>query len=104
MVKSEALQEFKKMWQWLYSHPAHNQQYYIKNVAKLDTPWQQECPLCDSFEGDCGKCLEVWDQGKGTLCEDQDSPLNKWRNTNLGDPDFRTWYAGKIVKIASKTS
>lgn len=100
MINPEAVQEFKKMWQWLYSHPAHNQNYYMKYVARIDQPWQRECPICDSNEGDCQECLELWNRGRGTLCDDPESPVNKWRKTNLGDPDFRTWYAGKIIKIA----
>ena len=103
MVKSDALQEFKKMWKWLYSHPAHSQKYYIDHVAKVDPPWQKECPISDCYEGDCKECLELWNEGNGNLCEDPESPINKWRNTNLGDPDFRTWYAGKVVKIATKS-
>lgn len=101
MVNSDALIEFKKMWKWLYSHPAHNQDYYIKYVAQVDPAWQKNCPLCESNDGDCTDCLTLYNEGNGTLCEDQNSPINKWRSTNLGDPDFRTWYAGKVINIAS---
>ncbi len=104
MSKTNAIQEFKKMWQWLYSHPAHDPKYYIKHVAKIDPPWQQDCPICDYYDGECkDECLKLYDEGNGTMCDDQESPMCKWQNTNLGDPDFRTWYAGKVVKIASNS-
>lgn len=102
MVRSEALDEFKKMWIWLYKHPAHDKSYYVKHVAKPDPAWKKDCPLCALSEGECQECLALWNQGNGTLCEDQESPLNKWRQTDLGDPDFRTWYAGKIVELTKK--
>jgi len=102
MKKTDALQEFTKMWTWLYRHPAHDKQYYVKHVAKPDTAWRNDCPLCDLTEDECSECLTLWDNGKGSLCSDPESPLSKWRNTQLEDPHFRVWYAGKIADIASK--
>lgn len=90
------------MWTWLYSHPAHDANYYVKHVVKADPAWKNNCPLCDLSEGECKECLLLWDKGNGTLCEDKESPLNKWRTTHLGDPSYRTWYAGKIIGLASK--
>ena len=102
MITNEALLEFKKMWTWLYKHPAHDQKYYIKHVIKVDGEWQKDCPLCEQLEGNCPECLALYDNGNGTLCEDQQSPLNKWRNTHLADPNYRMWYAGKVIDIAEK--
>jgi len=102
MVRTEALEELKKMWTWLYRHPAHGKKYYVKHVAKADPSWKNDCPLCELSDGECTECLTLWDQGQGSLCADPASPLSKWRKTHLGDPNFRTWYAGKIVDIADK--
>lgn len=99
MADKTALEEFKKMWDWLYRHPAHDKQYYVKHVAKADPPWKNDCPLCDFSYGDCTECLSLWDEGNGSLCDDPNSPLNKWRKTYLGDPHFRTWYAGKVSSL-----
>ncbi len=102
MPKTEAIQEFKKMWTWLYRHPAHDKHYYVKHVAKAEPPWKNDCPLCDLSEGECTECLQLWDNGKGSLCDDPESPLNKWRQTHMGDPNFRTWYAGKVADLVDK--
>ena len=102
MVRTDALNEFKKMWTWLYSHPAHGQKYYVKHVAKADPAWKNDCPLCELSDGECKECLTIWDNGNGSLCADPESPLQKWGRTDLGDPHFRSWYAGKIATIAAK--
>ena len=102
MVTTEALNEFRKMWIWLYRHPAHDKKYYIKHVAKVEGAWRNDCPLCSLSEGECKECLALWKSGNGTLCTDPESPLSKWQNTHLGDPNFRTWYAGQMVDIAQK--
>lgn len=102
MITNETLLEFKKMWIWLYKHPAHDQKYYIKHVIKSDSEWQNDCPVSQQFEGNCSECLSIYDNGSGTLCEDQQSPLNKWRKTHLADPNYRMWYAGKVIDIAEK--
>lgn len=101
--RKTALQEFKKMWTWLYRHPAHDKKYYVKNVAKADPRWKNDCPLCQiSGEDDCKECLLLWDNGEGSLCSDPASPLSKWQKTHRNDPNFRTWYAGQIVDITQK--
>ena len=46
--------------------------------------------------------MTVKPNGKGSLCEDPESPLNKWRGTHLSDPNFRMWYAGQIADIANR--
>lgn len=103
MAKTDALEEFKKMWTWLYRHPAHDKRYYVKHVVKADPAWKNDCPLCEISEGDqCTECQILWDEGKGSLCTDPDSPLSKWKQTHLNDPNFRTWYAGKLVDITKK--
>lgn len=102
-LRREALMEFKKMWTWLYQHPAHDKRYYVKHVVKADPAWKNDCPLCELSTGDgCKECLLLWDNGEGSLCSDPGSPLSKWRNTHLNDPNYRTWYAGKIVDITQK--
>lgn len=104
MERRIALEEFKKMWTWLYKHPAHDTKYYVSHVAKPQTPWKNDCPLCAlSASGECGECKTLWDEGHGSLCADPESPLSKWKKTQLQDPDFRTWYAGKIVEIVGKS-
>jgi hypothetical protein len=102
MERSEALQEFKKMWTWLYKHPAHDSKYYVKHVAKPEQGWKNDCPLCALSDGECKECNALWDQGNGSLCSDPESPFSQWRKTHLNDPNFRTWYAGKIVDLADQ--
>jgi len=102
MLNKDAAYEFKKMWTWLYRHPAHDQKYYIKHVAKADEAWKKDCPLCHLSEKECQDCLILWDEGRGPLCEDMESPLSKWKSTPLNDPNFRMWYAGKVADIANK--
>lgn len=101
-LRKDALQEFKKMWTWLYQHPAHDKKYYVKHVAKADPAWKNDCPLCALSDDDCTECLLLWDKGEGSLCSDPASPLSKWQKTHLNDPNFRTWYAGQIVDITQK--
>jgi len=102
-MKKEALTEFKKMWTWLYRHPAHDRKYYIQHVAMPEGGWEKNCPLCAlSASHSCQECLEVWDQGNGNLCEDPQSPFNRWKNTHISDPNNRTWYAGRLIDIADK--
>ncbi len=102
MFKKDALNEFKKMWTWLYQHPAHDKKYYIKHVVKIEDGWKNDCPLCDLSEGECTECLDLWDHGQGSLCKDPDSPYSMWRKTHLNDPNYRTWYAGKMIDITDK--
>lgn len=102
MVRQDALDEFKKMWTWLYRHPAHDRRYYVEHVAKPEPVWKNDCPLCEIADGECKECLTLWDEGRGSLCSDPDSPQSKWGKTQLDDPDFRSWYAGKIADIAAK--
>lgn len=102
MERNDALKEFKKMWTWLYKHPAHDNKYYVRHVIKPETAWKNDCPLCALSDGECKECGKLWDEGRGSLCSDPESPLSKWRKTHRNDPNYRTWYAGKIVDIADK--
>lgn len=102
MTTLTELQAFQKMWTWLSSHPAHNQEYYMKYVVKLQTPWKGSCPLCHTAEGPCTNCEELWKSERGGLCSDTDSPLNKWSQTSVEDPDNRTWYANKVAMLGRK--
>jgi len=104
MENTQAMEEFKKMWTWLYRHPAHDKKYYVKHVAKADPAWRNDCPLCDMAPEDkgCTECLKIWDKGQGSLCDDPDSPLSRWKKAKLNDPNFRSWYAGQIADIADK--
>jgi len=103
MERKIALQEFKKMWTWLYKHPAHDGKYYVQHVAKANPAWRNECPLCAlAKEGECQECKSLWDTGHGSLCSDPESPLRQWRKTAASDPDLRTWYAGKLIDIAGR--
>lgn len=101
MERKEALNEFRKMWIWLYKHPAQDNKYYVNYVAKPIPPWKNNCPLCAlSAKGEkCHECKSMWDSGHGSLCTDPDSPLVKWRNSSVEEPDNRTWYAGRIVQL-----
>lgn len=103
MIARNELKEFQKMWTWLSSHPAHNQDYYMKHVAKLETPWKHSCPLCHTAEeSPCKNCEQLWQAKEGGLCADQNSPLNKWRQTSVDDPDNRTWYANRIALLGQQ--
>jgi hypothetical protein len=98
-LQKEALQELKKMWIWLYQHPAHDKKYYVEHVVKAEPPWKNDCPLCAIAEDNCKECLLLWDNGHGSLCSDPASPLSKWKETHLNNPDYRTWYAGQMIDI-----
>lgn len=99
MKKIEALNEAMKMWVWLYRHPAQDRKYYMTYVAKLDTPWKNDCPLCEISENNCASCLMQTETDKGTFCTDPESPFSKWQTTSLDNPDYRTLYAGEIAAI-----
>jgi len=99
MDKETAMQEFKKMWLWLYQHPAHDKKYYVDYVAKPDPRWLNDCPLCIGPIDECTECLVLWNnRGKG-LCTDLASPYSEWKATSVEDSHRRTWYAGEIVKL-----
>ena len=101
MIGKNDLDNFKKMWIWLYSHPAHDREYYMQHVAKLDDMWDNSCPLSTSPNADdCGGCQILWQSDKGTLCTDPDAPLNKWIKTDRQQPDDRSFYAGHVADLA----
>jgi len=102
MTNIQKLQEFQKMWTWLSSHPAHDRSYYMEHVVKLTTPWKSSCPLCRTESGKCGECAPLWQSDAGGLCDDQESPLNKWLQTPVDDPDNRTWFANRVSLLAKR--
>lgn len=102
MTNLNELQAFQKMWTWLSSHPAHDQEYYMKHVLKLDNPWKDSCPLCHTAQGPCSNCEALWSTDKGGLCSDKASPLNRWRATSVEDPDNRTWFANRVALLGKK--
>ena len=102
MKKLEALNEATKMWIWLYKHPAHDKKYYVSHVAKLVQPWKNDCPICEVADSGCSDCLMQFEEQKGTLCTDSESPFRKWKETGLDNPDHRTFYAGEMIVLAKK--
>ncbi|MBT8353681.1 MAG: hypothetical protein KJO60_04100 [Desulfofustis sp.] len=104
MIDKHAMSNLKKMWTWLCCHPAHDREYYMKHVAKLERDWPKCCPLSDSYENqDCSGCCEtLWESKQGTLCSDPRSPLVQWANTELEYPHDRSFYASKLAVLAMK--
>jgi hypothetical protein len=99
MTTLEELQAFQKMWTWLSSHPTHDQEYYMTHVAKLTTPWKDSCPLRHTAKGCCANCERLWKSEQGGLCDDPESPLNRWRQTSVHDPDNRTYFANRVALL-----
>ncbi len=102
MTNLQDLQEFQRMWTWLSSHPAHDQDYYMKHVAKLEKPWTKGCPLCHTAKGPCKDCSILWQSDTGSLCDDEESPMVKWSKTAVEDPDNRTWFANRVAVLAMR--
>lgn len=103
MTGKDELNNFKKMWTWLIGHPAHDRQYFMEHVAKLDKMWPNSCPLANSNkEGDCTGCKMLWKSERGTLCTDSDAPLYKWQTTDRQLPDDRSYYASQIAVLAMR--
>lgn len=100
MIGKDELINFKKMWTWLSGYPAHDREYYMKNVAKLDELWMRGCPLATSDGDECDGCRTLWNSVAGTLCTDVESPVYKWQNTSRQHPDDRSYYASHIAVIA----
>lgn len=101
MIGKNELKNFKKMWTWLTGHPAHDQQYYMEHVAKLESAWANSCPLSNSDSvKDCSGCSMLWDSKNGTLCTDPAAPLYKWQNTEKNMPDDRSFYASQTAVLA----
>ena len=68
MIGRDELTKFKKMWTWLCGYPAHDREYYMKYVVKLDHWWINSCPISnESAEKDCDGCKELWPPGKGYI-------------------------------------
>ena len=104
MAQIEQLLEFQEMWTWLSEHPAHDRDYYMRYVVKLEHPWPHNCPMSTDPDKDCDSCALMWNAKNGNLCTDPESPLNKWKTTNVEYPDKRTHYAGQLANLAVKAS
>lgn len=103
MIGKDELRNFKKMWTWLMAYPAHDREYYMKHVAKLDVPWHNNCPLSeDTSVGACRGCKLLWDSNQGSLCTDPDAPMARWIKTERELPDTRSLYASQIAVLAMK--
>lgn len=104
MIDKHSINDLKKMWTWLSCHPAHDREYYMRHVAKLERDWINDCPLSDSSENqDCsGYCESLWESKQGTLCSDPRSPLVQWANTEVKYPHDRSFYASKLAVLAMK--
>jgi hypothetical protein len=101
MKGKEELIKFKKMWTWLTAYPAHDREYYMKHVAKLDEVWVNSCPLSNSmYAKNCTGCQLLWDSNEGTLCNDPSAPVYKWNNTERHQPDKRSFYASQVAVLA----
>ena len=100
MIGKDNLINFKKMWTWLYGYPAHDQKYYMENVATLDELWLNSCPLSNNKGDDCDGCRAIWQSENGSLCSDPDSPLYKWQATSRQHPDYRCYYASQVAVLA----
>ncbi len=103
MTDKTKLDSFKKMWTWLTCHPAHDREYYVKHVARAERDWVNSCPLSNKKpDSDCSGCASLWTSGSGTLCEDPQSPLNKWAFTKVDYPHDRSYYASQLAVLALK--
>ena len=101
MTGQNDILNFKNMWAWLCGFPAHDREYYMKHVARLQANWVNNCPLSNkSTETECDGCKMLWDSDRGTLCTDSTSPLYKWKNTGKDRPDDRAYYASHVAALA----
>lgn len=55
--------------------------------------WKNSCPLAAEEGEDCSGCRLLWN---GTLCTDRDSPVRKWQEASIQQPDLRTYYASQV--------
>lgn len=103
MIGRDELTNFKKMWTWLSGYPAHDREYYMKNVAKLDKMWLNSCPLSNKSENkNCDGCKILWKSNKGTLCTDPGAPVHMWNTTEIDYPHDRAFYASQAAVLAMK--
>ena len=103
MIGKDELRNFKKMWTWLSGYPAHDRDYYMKYVVKLDKMWVNSCPLSNNNSAeDCDGCKMLWSSSKGTLCTDPDAPVYKWKTAERQQSDDRSFYASKAAVLAMK--
>lgn len=103
MTGQNELSNFKKMWTWLCAHPAHDREYYMKHVEKLQAKWINSCPLSNKSDDTyCDGCKMLWKFEKGTLCTDPSAPLYLWKHTELQRPDDRSFYASQVAVLAMR--
>ncbi|MGW8194613.1 MAG: hypothetical protein ACWGOX_10145 [Desulforhopalus sp.] len=103
MTGKDELKKFKKMWTWLLAHPAHDSEYYLSHVLETEKVWLNACPLADSSSAEnCHGCEQLWKSDQGNLCTDPDSPLFKWLNASIHEPDDRSYYASQVAVLAMK--
>lgn len=96
MLNSERLHDFIAMWRWLSAHPANDLSYYMKYVVKGRPSWANNCPLSTQEGKECTDCRTLWTSPSGTLCADCDSPLHKWQETDMQQPDLRVYFASEV--------
>ena len=96
MLDSERLREFVAMWRWLSAHPADDRDYYMKYVVQNGRSWKNSCPLATEEGEDCSGCRILWNGKNGNLCTDRDSPVRKWQEASIQQPDLRTYYASQV--------
>ncbi len=103
MTGKDELINFKKMWTWLCCHPAHDREYYMKHVVKLEGEWINSCPLSNSTtDRNCTGCSMLRGGENKTLCSDPLSPVNQWMRTERQYPHYRSYYASQAAVLALK--
>ena len=86
MIKKDNLVNFKKMWTWLSGYPAHDQEYYMENVATLDGRWANGCPLADCEGDSCNGCEPIWQSD--TKSKTTSLAWGDWNNDGVFDSDL----------------
>ena len=122
----QALEETVKMWKWIVKNTTDiyvTKEDYIRHQTDCDFSWDDgwinDCPCCAfvgyDYETDCLKCkacpisAKAWgntypeypgERGGILLyaCEGEDSPYNKWHNTE--SPKGRKIYAKIVLKLS----
>jgi hypothetical protein len=74
-------------------------------VVKLKENWRNSCPLSNSdVVSECNGCNLLWAGETGSLCNDPESPVNKWKITEIENPDYRSYYASQVAILAMKAT
>ncbi len=104
MFNPEKVRAFVAMWRWLSAHPAHGREYYLKNVVKESPTWINDCPLATEEGKRCAGCRVLWNRGNGSLCTDSESPLLRWQEADMQEPDLRVYYASEVGALGMQMS